>query len=51
MGWGGGTQICFCVVLTRVLEVLTMLEGVTKCFHPQRGWWGGGGGINSFTLS
>ena len=42
-GGGGGTQSCW-VVLTRVLEVLTILEGGTKCFHSLKDGGGRGGG-------
>ena len=34
VGGGGGCTKSFRVVLTRVLEVLTILEGGTTAFHP-----------------
>ena len=43
----GGTT-SFEVVLTRELEVLAILKGGAKSFHPLKG---GGGGAKSFTLS
>ena len=46
----GGCTKSFGVVLTRVLEVLTILEGGggTKSFHPLKGR---GVGVKSLTLS
>ena len=48
-GGGGGTT-SFGVVLTQVLEVLTILEGGTNGFHPVKGGGGGKGQIKYYPV-
>ena len=48
---GGRGTTGFGVVLTQVFEVLTILEGGTKGFHPLKVCvWGGGGGTKFYLV-